>query len=113
MSDDYSGGPTLRGIQKSYKQAARKGNAVPADERSGDVLDGDVYSTRKEFQEQGAAAKGMKQGFAQSQRSNAKEMGAGAAALAKRDTGLAKELKGRGSERLTVQGRRPNPRGGS
>lgn len=113
MSDDYSGGPTTRGIEKSYQRAAKKGTAVPADERSGDVIDGDVYSTKKEYQKQGAAARGMQKGFAQSKRYNAKEMGKDAGALATRDKGITMELQKRGSDRLTVQGRTPNPRGGN
>ena len=102
--DDYSGGPTTRGIEESYQRAAKKGSAVPADERSGSVLGGEVYSTKKEYSKQGAAARGMRKGFAQSKQADAKDMKIGADALAKRDEGLVKDMKKRGADRLTVGG---------
>jgi hypothetical protein len=105
-NDDYSGGPSLRGIRRSYKTAAKKGNAVPADERSGSVLNGDVYSDRKEYRKQGAAATGMSEGFSDSKRYNAKDDAATAKSLAKRDRSLSDELTKRGAGRLTVWGRK-------
>jgi len=113
-NDGYSGGPSSAGIERSYRKAGRRGTATPADERSGGVIDGDVYSSADEYRKSRAANRGMKQGLherAQARKDrDSEDESRHAGALEARDTGLIRELTKRGSRRLTVRGRRRTDR---